>query len=172
MVTGATGYIGGRLVPKLLEAGYQVRCLARSPQKLAHRPWIDDPRVEVVAGDLGDPAGSERAMQGCGAAFYLVHSMLTAGRDYADADLAMARLFAQAGAAAGLKRIIYLGGLGETGTALSEHLSSRRDVETELAKTGIPVTVFRAAMIVGAGSASFEILRYLVERLPLMITPR
>lgn len=171
-VTGATGYIGGRLVPALLAAGHHVRCLVRNPGKLADRPFASDPRVEIVACDLDDDARTADALRGCGAAFYLVHSMLAAGRDYAAADRAIARSFALACAAAGIERIVYLGGLGETGTGLSEHLSSRREVERELAGTGVPLTVLRAAMIIGSGSASFEILRYLTERLPMMVTPR
>lgn len=171
-VTGATGYIGGRLVPRLLAAGYRVRCLVRSPKKLADRPWARDPRVEIVGGELADEAVTAAAMRGCGAAYFLVHSMLAVGRSYADADRGIARIFAAAAATAGLSRIVYLGGLGETGAGLSEHLSSRREVEHELAAGPVPVTVLRAAMILGAGSASFEILRYLVERLPVMVTPR
>jgi uncharacterized protein YbjT (DUF2867 family) len=171
-VTGATGYIGGRLVPRLLAAGHRVRCLVRSPKKLADRPWANDPHVEIVGVDLEDDARAEQTLRGCRAAYYLVHSMLAAGRAYAETDRRLARSFAGAANAAGVARIVYLGGLGETGQGLSEHLSSRREVEAELAGAGVPVTVFRAAMIIGAGSASFEILRYLVERLPLMVTPR
>jgi uncharacterized protein YbjT (DUF2867 family) len=171
-VTGASGYIGGRLVPRLLEAGYSVRCLARAPRKLAHRPWASHPRLEIVAGDVGDAASLSQAMSGCGAAFYLVHSMLAAGKAYRDHDQTLARNFADAARQAQLQRIIYLGGLGETGDHLSEHLTSRREVERLLAGGPVPVTVLRAAMIIGSGSASFEILRYLVERLPIMITPR
>ena len=173
LVTGATGYIGGRLVPRLLAAGYQVRCLARSPKKLADREWAEHPRVEVVRGDLADSDSMERALDGCSAAYYLVHSMLAAGDDYADRDRLLARSFATvASATPSLERIVYLGGLGETGEDLSEHLSSRREVESELEASSVPLTTLRAAMIVGSGSASFEILRYLVERLPVMITPR
>ena len=172
LVTGATGYIGGRLVPRLLDAGYQVRCLARSPRKLAGRPWAQDPRVETCEGDVGDEAAVARAGTGCRAAYYLVHSMMAAGVEYARRDRELAERFGRAAAAAGVERIIYLGGLGETGAGLSEHLASRREVETALRVGGVPVTVLRAAMIIGAGSASFEILRYLVERLPVMVTPR
>ncbi len=172
LVTGATGYIGGRLVPRLLAAGHRVRCLVRSPKKLADRPFASDPRVEIVACDLEDEARTTAAMAGCNAAFFLVHSMLAAGRAYADTDRRIARTFARAVAGAGLTRIVYLGGLGETGEGLSEHLRSRREVERELGSGPVPVTVLRAAMIIGSGSASFEILRYLVERLPLMVTPR
>lgn len=171
LVTGASGYIGGRLVPRLLAAGYRVRCLVRSPEKLADRPWAQDPRVEIFSGDLEDRRSTLRAARGCCVAYYLVHSMLAAGKSYADADLRIARRFSQVAESAGLWRIIYLGGLGETGDGLSEHLNSRRNVEAELGKGSVPVTVLRAAMIIGSGSASFEILCYLVERLPLMVTP-
>ena len=172
LVTGATGYIGGRLVPRLLEAGHRVRCLAREPRKLDGRPWAGDRRVEVVTGDTSDIASLRRALEGCGAAYYLVHSMVAAGHEYAERDRTMARAFARAAEDTGLERIVYLGGLGELGAGLSEHLASRREVEELLASGQTPVTVLRAAMIIGSGSASFEILRYLVERLPVMVTPR
>lgn len=172
LVTGATAYIGGRLVPRLVEAGYPVRCLARSARKLASRPWAGHPRVEIREGDAGDEATVGEAMAGCWAAYYLVHSMLAAGSAYAKRDRHLAEVFGRAAAAAGVERILYLGGLGETGPALSRHLASRREVETAVRAGGVPVTVLRAAMIIGSGSASFEILRYLVERLPVMVTPR
>jgi len=171
-VTGATGYIGGRLVPRLLDAGHRVRCLVREPRKLGRRHWIDDPRVEIVRGDAGAAGELADAMRGCGAAYYLIHSMMVAGPDYRARDRDLAETFAAAAEAAGIARIVYLGGLGELGDGLSEHLASRREVERALASRAVPVTVFRAAMIIGSGSASFEILRYLVERLPVMITPR
>ncbi|WP_439630199.1 SDR family oxidoreductase [Gemmata sp.] len=170
-VTGATGYVGGRLVPALLAAGYGVRCLAREPRKLDERPWRADPNVRVVAGDMSDVDHLSGQLEGCSAAYYLVHSMEAKGGEYAAQDRLLASNFARAAARAGVRRIVYLGGLGELGAGLSEHLRSRREVETGLASTGIPVTTFRAAMIIGAGSASFEILRYLVERLPVMVTP-
>ena len=172
LVTGATGYIGGRLVPRLLEAGYRVRCLVRSPRKLDERPWARDARVEIRACDLESLEQVRDGAQGCSAAYYLVHSMIAAGKDYRSIDLRLASHFAHAAKEAGIERMVYLGGLGETGKGLSEHLSSRREVEEALASTGVPVTVLRAAMIIGSGSASFEILRYLVERLPIMVTPR
>ncbi len=171
-VTGATGYTGGRLAPRLIERGYRVRCLARSAAKLRSRPWAGHDRVEIVEGDAADQAALDAAMRGCFAAYYLVHSMDAAGPGYRQRDLALAETFGRAARNAGVSRIIYLGGLGETGEGLSEHLSSRREVEIALGRAGTPVTVFRAAMIIGSGSASFEILRYLVERLPIMITPR
>ena len=171
LVTGATGYLGGRLVPRLLSAGWKVRVVARSPEKLAGREWSRHPDLEIVAADVGDPVQLLSAMRGCGAAYYLVHSMLVAGAGYAERDAELARTFAEQAEAARLERIIYMGGLGETGSGLSEHLASRREVERLLASGAVPVTVLRAAMIIGSGSASFEILRYLVERLPAMITP-
>ncbi|MCE9619973.1 MAG: SDR family oxidoreductase [Planctomycetes bacterium] len=174
-ITGATGYIGGRLAPRLIERGYRVRCLARSAAKLRSRPWAGHERVEIVEGDAADEARLASLMQGCIAAYYLVHSMDAAGPRYRQHDAALAEGFGRAAAKAGVSRIIYLGGLGETGAGLSEHLSSRREVEAALRHGGgaaVPITVLRAAMIIGSGSASFEILRYLVERLPIMITPR
>jgi uncharacterized protein YbjT (DUF2867 family) len=171
-IAGVTGYIGGRLAPGLLSSGYALRCLVRSPRKLEGRDWAADPRVEVRPADLADSASLAGELAGCDAAFYLVHSMMSAEGEYARRDLDLAHAFARAARDAGVGRIIYLGGLGETGSGLSEHLSSRRDVETALASTGVPVTVLRAAMIIGSGSASFEILRYLVQRLPVMITPK
>ena len=171
LVTGASGYIGGRLVPRLLERGYRVRCLARSPRKLARRSWSGDPRVEVVEGGLEDAAALARAFEGVRTAYYLVHSMVVAGEAYRNRDAELAQAFSVAAAEAGVRQIVYLGGLGETGDELSEHLASRREVERCLAAGGVPVTVLRAAMILGSGSASFEILRYLTERLPAMLTP-
>ncbi|QDU36682.1 3 beta-hydroxysteroid dehydrogenase/Delta 5--_4-isomerase [Maioricimonas rarisocia] len=172
LVTGATGYIGGRLVPKLLEAGYRVRCLARRPEKLSDRPWSDHPDLEIVAGDVLDQAELVEAMKGCDAAYYLVHSMIAAGREYAERDRALAVSFARASSGSELNRIVYLGGLGELGEDLSMHLRSRREVEEILGTSRVPLTTLRAAMIIGSGSASFETLRYLVERLPVMVTPR
>jgi len=175
-IAGATGYIGGRLAPRLLSAGYAIRCLARSPRKLEGREWAwglaCDPRVEIRQADLADAKSLTDELRGCDAAFYLVHSMMSADREYARRDLDLALAFANAARDANVRRIIYLGGLGETGPGLSEHLSSRRDVESALGSAGVPVTVLRAAMIIGSGSASFEILRYLVQRLPVMITPK
>jgi uncharacterized protein YbjT (DUF2867 family) len=171
-LTGATGYIGGRLAPRLLERGYRVRCLTRSRRKLQGRPWAASDRVEVVEGDASDEQRIAEAMRGCIAAYYLVHSMDAAGPEYRRQDLSIAEAFGRACASAGVPKIIYLGGLGETGAGLSDHLASRREVEAALARSGVPLTVLRAAMIIGSGSASFEILRYLVERLPIMVTPK
>jgi uncharacterized protein YbjT (DUF2867 family) len=172
LVTGGTGYVGGRLVPILLQRGYRVRCVVRDPRKLDERPWRNESGVEVVRGDLSDVGQLREQLGDCSAAYYLIHSMVSTGRDYAEEDERLARNFAQAAAKIGMQRIIYLGGLGELGEGLSEHLRSRRKVEKSLASTGVSVTALRAAMIIGSGSASFEILRYLVERLPMMITPR
>ncbi|MEO1496931.1 MAG: SDR family oxidoreductase [Planctomycetota bacterium] len=175
-VTGATGYVGGRLAPRLLENGHTIRCLVRDPKKLEDRPWRRDPRVEsrveIVASDVSNVEQLSEQLSGCRFAYYLIHSMEAAGDDYAERDRRLAANFAQACSRAGVERIIYLGGLGDISDGLSEHLESRREVERVLASTGIPVTVLRAAIIIGSGSASFEILRYLVNRLPIMITPR
>ncbi len=171
-LTGSTGYIGGRLAPRLLENGYVVRCFARSAGKLRARPWASSEGVEIVEGDVVSEADLTVALKNCDVAYYLIHSMEASGGEYRVTDLALAETFGRACVKAGIKRIIYLGGLGETGKGLSKHLTSRREVEQALESCGVPVTVLRAAMIIGSGSASFEILRYLVERLPLMITPR
>ena len=169
LVTGATGYIGGRLVPRLLEAGFRVRCLARDPARLQGRPWLG--QAEVAAGDCLRADTLPSALQGVEVAFYLVHSM-AGGRDFEQRDVLAARNFAAAAKAAGVQRIIYLGGLGDPDAALSEHLRSRQETGAVLRETGVPVTEFRAPVIVGSGSLSFEIIRYLTERLPVMICPR
>lgn len=172
VVTGATGYVGGRLVPMLLERGYRVRCIARDTRKLQDRVWRDHENVEVVSGDVGDTKMLPILLRDAEVAYYLVHSMIAKGASYVEQDRRLAKSFAESASAAGVQRIIYLGGLGELGEGLSEHLASRREVERMLASSEVPVTTLRAAMIIGSGSASFEILRYLVERLPAMITPR
>jgi uncharacterized protein YbjT (DUF2867 family) len=160
------------LAPRLLDAGYCVRAFVRTPKKLDGRAWVTNPKLEIRSTPLDDVPALTKDLEGCEAAFYLVHSMNAAGGSYAERDRSLALAFAQASRVADVKRIVYLGGLGETGPDLSEHLQSRREVEQALASTGVPVTVLRAAMIIGSGSASFEILRYLVERLPVMVTPR
>lgn len=169
LVTGATGYIGGRLVPRLLENGYQVRCLVRDPGRLDGRPWRA--QVEVVAGDVLAPESLTAAMQGIDVAYYLVHS-LGAGADFSERDVRAAQNFGAAARSAGLKRIIYLGGLADPRAELSDHLRSRHETGEVLRQSGIPVTEFRAGVIVGSGSISFEMIRYLVERVPLMICPQ
>jgi len=172
LVTGATGYVGGRLVPLLLRKGWRVRAMARNPAKLADRPWSGEAGAALATGDVLDADSLGRAVQGCGAVFYLVHSMNERSRDFAEQDRVGARNMAEAAAGGGAERIIYLGGLGDEGAGLSEHLRSRHEVAEILRAAGVPVTHLRAGMILGSGSASFEILRYLVERLPVMITPR
>jgi uncharacterized protein YbjT (DUF2867 family) len=149
-------------VPRLLESGFRVRCLARDPARLQGRPWLT--KVEVVTGDCLRAETLPAAMQGVEVAFYMVHSM-AGGHDFEQRDVLAARRFATAARAAGVQRIIYLGGLGDPDSSLSEHLRSRQE-------TGVQVTEFRAPVIVGSGSLSFEIIRYLTERLPVMICPR
>ncbi len=172
LVTGATGYIGGRLVPRLLEAGHEVRCLARTLARLAGRPWSDHPRLEVATGDALDPASLDLALAGCDAAYYLIHSLAGGEAGFAARDRAAATNFGSACVRAGVGQVLYLGGLGETRSALSAHLASRHETGEALRATGAPVTEFRAAIIVGSGSLSFEMIRYLTERLPVMICPR
>ena len=172
LVCGATGYVGGRLVPKLLEKGLSVRCLVRSPEKLRAFPWCDDDRLEVIEGNLNDTATVRKAAEGVDGAYYLVHSMISAGEDYAKRDHELATQFVAGLKGSSCQRIFYLGGLGELGPDLSKHLHSRREVADILQQSDCPTTVIRAAMIIGSGSASFDILRYLVERLPIMVTPK
>ena len=168
LVTGASGYVGGRLVTVLLERGYRVRCLVRTPEKVRSAPWHGD--VEIVQGDVGGDLGE--AMAGVAAAYYLVHS-IGSSAEWAEHDRVVAENFRRAAEAASLRRIIYLGGLGENSAGhLSEHLASRQEVGAELAKGSVPVVELRAAVVIGSGSASFEMLRYLVEVLPAMVTPR
>ncbi|MFG3001136.1 SDR family oxidoreductase [Streptomyces sp. NPDC048340] len=171
LVSGATGYIGGRLVPELLDAGHRVRCLARSPEKLRDHPWAG--RVEVARGDVTDPQSVGAALRGIDVAYYLVHSLGT-GADFEERDRTAARVFADRAHAAGVRRIVYLGGLTPAGIpvrALSPHLRSRAEVGEIFLASPVPATHLRAAVIIGSGSASFEMLRYLTERLPVMVTP-
>ncbi|WP_022668955.1 SDR family oxidoreductase [Desulfospira joergensenii] len=173
LVTGATGYVAGRLIPKLLSSGYRVRAMGRSLEKMGTRPWARDPHIQMVRGDIMDPASLGRALQGCGTLFYLIHSMISRKGAYRNADRIGARNMAAAAAAAKAEQIIYLGGLGELDHPnISRHLLSRNEVGQILQQGEIPCTVLRAAMILGSGSASFEILRYLAEHLPVMITPK
>jgi len=168
LVTGATGYIGGRLVPRLREQGYDVRCFSRAAERLRGR---FDPQVEIVEGDLSDEAALAHALRGCDAAYYLIHSM-SSTTAFAQADRLAARRFGDAARTAGVGTIVYLGGLGSDGDALSTHLKSRHEVGNILRESGVRVIELRAALIIGSGSISFEMMRYLTERLPLMIAPR
>jgi len=172
LVTGATGYVGARLVTRLLAKGYRVRATGRSLARLRNRPWANHPGVELLPADMTDAASIAIACEGCAAAYYLVHSMMPGEGKFEEVDREAARTMARAAGDAGLSRLIYLGGLGEENPALSRHLRSRAEVAEILAAGKTPVTILRAAMILGAGSASFEILRYLVDRLPVMITPK
>ena len=173
LVTGATGYVGGRLVPRLLAAGYRVRACARNPQRLENRPWSGHANLEIVAMDALDLASVDQAVSGCGVVYYLIHSMIAGKAGFADADRTAALNMAAVANARQVRRIIYLGGLGDTDHPdLSKHLRSRHEVEEIFSQGAVPVTSLRAAMILGAGSASFEMLRYLVDRLPVMVTPR
>lgn len=169
LVAGATGYVGGRLVPRLLAAGYRVRVLARDPDRLQGRDWL--PQVEVARGDVFDPATLATALADVAVAYYLVHS-LAGGAGFHERDMEAARRFGHAARAAGVTRIVYLGALGDPRADLSEHLRSRQRTGDALREAGVPVTEFRAAIVVGAGSASFEMIRSLAERLPVMICPR
>ena len=169
LVTGATGYIGGRLVPRLLAQDRQVRCMVRDAKRLTARPWASD--VEVVEADALEPASLDTALSGIDTAYYLIHSMGTSAKGFEDRDRVAAENFATAAERAGVKHIIYLGGLGDADKGMSPHLASRQETGQYLAKTSVPVSEFRAAIIVGSGSISFEMLRYLTERLPIMVTP-
>jgi uncharacterized protein YbjT (DUF2867 family) len=170
LVTGGTGYIGGRLVPRLLEAGYTVRCLTRDSRRLRDVPWAAD--VDIATGDVGDVASLEPALDGVDVAYYLVHSIGAGTTSFEDTDRTAARNFAAVANAAGVRRIIYLGGLvPHDGSALSQHLRSRAEVGSILLDSGVPTAVLQAAIIIGSGGASFEMLRYLTERLPAMVTP-
>jgi len=168
-VTGSTGYVGGRLVPRLLESGYRVRCVTRSKESLANRSWSN--QVEIVEADLQNKNQTLIALADADRAFYLVHSM-TAQRNFAEAEENMASVFAEAANESNLKQIVYLGGLGEDNLEKSLHLQSRHNVGKILAAGRTPISELRAAVIIGSGSASFEMLRSLVEVLPIMVVPR
>lgn len=169
LVTGVTGYIGGLLAPELLRQGHSVRCLVRDPSR-----WSppDQDKYEVLRGDVLDATSLPAVLAGIDAAYYLIHSMRAGEAGFTDRDRTAATNFARAAKAAGVKHVVYLGGLGDSRENLSPHLRSRHETGELLRKYGPPVTEFRAAMIVGAGSLSFEMLRYLVHRLPIMICPR
>jgi uncharacterized protein YbjT (DUF2867 family) len=168
LVTGTSGYIASRLIPRLLEAGYRVRCMTRQPEHLRQRSWFS--QVEMVAADMARPETLPPALQGIHAAYYLVHSM-AAGRGYHRLDLQAARNFAQAAKNAGVEHIIYLGGLADERQELALHLKSRIESGAALREAGVPVTEFRAGVIVGPGSASFEMIRFMAEQFPMMPGP-
>lgn len=172
LVTGATGYVGGRLVPRLLDAGYTVRVLVRSLDRLADVPWVG--QVEVVQGDLLDAASLATSFDGVDAAYYLVHSMNTASASssFESLEETSAKNFATAAKTAGVKRIIYLGGLHPANGELSRHLASRKAVGEILLASGVPTIVFQAGVVIGSGSASFEMIRHLTEVLPYMPAPK
>ncbi|MBN1627338.1 MAG: SDR family oxidoreductase, partial [Deltaproteobacteria bacterium] len=171
LVTGATGYVSGRLIPLLLSSGYTVRAMARSLEKLQGRAWSKHPYLQLAQADVLDPPSLKRALTGCFAAYYLVHSMNSEPRDFAMADRNGAQNFVHALSGSGVERVIYLGGLYGDSEDLSPHLKSRAEVGEILKSGPAPVTVLNTPQILGSGSASFEILRYVVERLPAIIVP-
>jgi uncharacterized protein YbjT (DUF2867 family) len=169
LVTGASGYIGGRLVPELLARGYHVRVMVRAPSPIYKERWPD---VEMVTADARDLNQLKTALKDVDTAYYLIHSLLLGQKEFAAADIQTAIHFRLAAEENQIKRIIYLGGLGDTQTKLSPHLQSRIQVAEELKKGKIPVTALRAAIIIGSGSASYEIIQNLVRRLPVIFIPR
>jgi uncharacterized protein YbjT (DUF2867 family) len=169
LVTGATGYIGGRLAPRLLDRGYAVRALARNPDRLADVPWRG--RAEVVHGDLGDPDSLADAFAGVDVVYYLVHSMGTSP-DFVAEEAEAARNVVAAARRAGVKRLVYLSGLHPRGANLSKHLQSRTAVGEILLESGVETVVLQAGIVVGSGSASFEMMRHLTDRLPVMTAPK
>jgi uncharacterized protein YbjT (DUF2867 family) len=169
LVTGATGYIGGRLVPELLDRGYVVRALARNPDKLGAVTWRD--RVDIVRGDLDDEESLSAAFDGMDVVYYLVHSMGTSP-DFVEAEAKAARNVVAAARSAGVDRLVYLGGLHPRGRSLSPHLRSRSAVGDILLESGIDTVVLQAGIVIGSGSASFEMIRHLTNRLPAMTTPK
>ncbi len=169
LVAGASGYIGGRLVPRLEALGHHVVCLVRNPDQLNHPDWEN---VDIRRGDLLDPASLHNVMQGVDVAYYLVHSMADGVHGFIERDYTAAGNFGEAAREAGAKRIIYLGGLGECDKSISPHLKARQQVGDILRRSGVAVTEFRAAIVIGSGSMSFEMIRYLTERLPILFTPK
>lgn len=168
LLTGATGYIGGRLLAALEATGRPLRCLARRPEVLRAKAA---PTTEIVGGELLDAAALATALAGVHTAYYLVHSMGAHG-DYRQTDIDTARAFGEAARAAGVRRLIYLGGLAHDDGSLSKHLKSRLETGDALRASGVPVIEFRASIVIGSGSLSFEMIRALVERLPVMICPK
>ena len=171
LVTGATGYIGGRLISELLQHGYRVRVFARNAARLTDHSWIS--QVEVVEGDATDSKALAKALKGVDVAYYLLHSLMSAG-DFESQESSMAADFAQLAKAANVRRMVYLGGMIDQRTTekLSPHMHSRMETGEILRASGVPTIELRAGVVIGSGSASFEMLRYLTERLPIMTTPR
>ena len=169
LVTGATGYIGGRLIPDLLAKGYKVRVLARNAIRLKDHTWIND--VEVVEGDAFDSKAVEKALKGVDVAYYLMHSLMEKA-DFESQEIKMAQIFGKAGKKQNIDRIVYLGGIVPAKANLSQHMSARANTGKALRESGVPTIELRAGIVIGSGSASFEMLRHLTERLPFMITPK
>ena len=169
LVTGATGYIGGRLIRELLAHGYRVRILARKPERLKDHPWIN--RVEVVSGDAHDVSALDQALDGIDVAYYLLHALMSKD-NFEQEEKDIAEKFGASAKKANIQRIVYLGGIIAENELLSPHLQSRADTGTVLKSFGVPTIELRAGVVIGSGSASFEMLRYLTERLPIMTTPR
>ncbi|NNJ70810.1 MAG: NAD(P)H-binding protein, partial [Kiritimatiellales bacterium] len=168
LVAGATGYIGGRLVPELIGRGYAVRVMVRAESSEHAERW---PEAEIVVADALDQEEVLQALDGVHTAYYLIHSMLFGLHKFEDADAHAARNFREAAEAQGVRRVIYLGGLGDTKTALSTHLASRSKVAEEFEQSTVPTTILRAAIIIGSGSASYEMISHLVRRIPVFLVP-
>ena len=169
LVTGATGYVGGRLVPELLDAGHRVRVMVRDERKARAHVWSDD--VDIAVADATERDQVAAALEGIDVAYFLLHSIGT-GDDFAETERQIAETFASEAKRAGVRRIVYLGGMVPEGEELSEHLRSREEVGDVLLESGVPTAVLQAGVVIGSGSASFEMLRYLTERLPVMVTPK
>lgn len=168
LISGASGYIGGRLIPELLARGYKVRVMVRSDSPQYKEKW---PEAEIYIADALDKASLIKTLKGIHTAYYLIHSMRLGKKKFVEADIQAAVNFREAAEANQIQRIIYLGGLGDTSACLSPHLRSRMQVAKELKKGSVPITVLRAAIIIGAGSASYEIIKSLVKKLPVFFSP-
>jgi len=168
LISGASGYIGGRLVPELLARSYRVRVMVRSDSPQYSKKW---PKAEIYRADALDKTSLKKALQGIHTAYYLIHSMRLGKKKFVEADIQAAVNFKEAAEANKIQRIIYLGGLGDTKSCISPHLRSRMQVAKELKKGNVPITVLRAAIIIGSGSASYEIIKNLVKKLPIFFSP-
>ncbi|MBT3314453.1 MAG: DUF2867 domain-containing protein [Anaerolineae bacterium] len=168
LITGATGYVGGRLIPELIHRGYKVRIMVRAFSPVYKERW---PNAEIVVADVQDEDALRKALDDIHTAYYLIHSMLLGEKSFSSADKIAAKNFAAIAKEKDIKRIIYLGGLGDTHSLLSPHLQSRMEVANELQQSGVPVTILRAAVIIGSGSASYEIIKNLVKNLPFLLIP-